>query len=82
MSGEQTDQIAPTLAQARKATIVCGTLGRIATTRSPGTTPSVRSDAASAATWSRSSVHATSRSAPDSSPATMAGRTSVACRNA
>ncbi len=60
MSGEQTDHTAPTLAHARNATIVCGTFGRIATTRSPGTTPSARSDAASDATWRSSSRHETS----------------------
>ena len=74
MSGEQTDHTAPTLAHARNATIVCGTFGRIATTRSPGATPSARSDAASDATWRSSSRHETSRSAPDSSPATIAHR--------
>ena len=39
MSAEHTDQIAPRLAQARKATAVCGTLGMKAATRSPGPTP-------------------------------------------
>ena len=82
MSGEQTDHTAPTLAHARNATIVCGTFGRIATTRSPGTTPSARSDAASDATLRSSSRHETSPSAPDSSPATIAHRASVAWRNA
>ena len=80
MSGEQTDHTAPTLAHARNATMVCGMLGRIATTRSPGTTPSARSEPASAATWRSSSRHDTSSSAPASLPATIAGRASVAWR--
>ncbi len=46
MSAEHTDQIAPRLAQARKATAVCGTLGMKAATRSPGPTPIASSAAA------------------------------------
>jgi hypothetical protein len=42
MSAEHTDQIAPRLAQARKATAVCGTFGMNAATRSPGRRPSRR----------------------------------------
>ncbi len=50
MSAEHTDQIAPRLAQARKATAVCGVFGMKATTRSPATTPMPSSAAAIAPT--------------------------------
>ena len=77
MSGEQTDQTAPTLAQARKATAACGTLGRKAQTRSPGSTPKPRSAAASEATWRRNSSQPISSLAPSCCSAslrkTMAG---------
>ena len=39
MSAEHTDQTAPRLAQARKATAVCGVFGMKAATRSPAPTP-------------------------------------------
>ena len=64
MSAEHTDQIAPRLAQARKATAAAGTLGRKATTRSPGSTPIASSAAASAPTWRRSSGQAISSERP------------------
>jgi len=60
MSAEQTDQIAPVLAQARNATAVCGTFGMKAATRSPGRTPIASSAAAKAPTWRRSSGQAIS----------------------
>ena len=66
MSAEHTDQIAPRLAQARKATAVCGTLGMNAATRSPGPTPIASSAAAKAPTWRRSSGQAISCVRPSS----------------
>ena len=39
MSGEQLDQTAPMLAQARNAMLVCGVFGMQETTRSPAFTP-------------------------------------------
>ncbi|CAN5190216.1 hypothetical protein BH11PSE10_BH11PSE10_15330 [soil metagenome] len=65
MSGEQTDQTAPTLATARKAISVCAVFGRYAATRSPGCTPiSFVNAAASEATWRRSSGQLVSLSSP------------------
>ena len=90
MSGEQTDQIAPRLAQARKATAVCGVFGMKAATRSPGPTPIAASAAAKAPTWRRSSGQAISCDRPASciasSRKTIAGWPAAcaasACRNA
>ncbi|MNG26670.1 hypothetical protein D3C84_1116880 [compost metagenome] len=80
MSGEQTDQIAPILAQARKATTVSGRLGRNATTRSPLLTPIVRSASASEATCLSSSAQEISCSLPFSSANRMAGLALLAWR--
>ena len=89
MSGEHTDQVAPRLAQARKATAVCGALDMNAATRSPGTTPIASSAAARAATRRRSSGQAISSVRPASciasSRKTIAGWPAAcaasACRN-
>ena len=56
------DQIAPTLAVARKAISVSGIFGMYATTRSPRPTPSARSPPATAATCVESSPHVSSAS--------------------
>ena len=86
MSGEHTDQIAPMLAQARKATAVSGTFGKKAQTRSPATTPIDSSAAASAATCRRSSGQAISRVSPAACRAslrkTMAGQPAAWARSA
>ena len=66
MSDEHSDQMPPRLATARKLTMVSGTFGMMATTRSPEPTPSPFSDAASAATRARSSPHEISFRAPPS----------------
>jgi BRCT domain type II-containing protein len=71
-SGAQLDQIAPSDAVARNATIVSGTLGRKAATRSPRPTPSPRSPAAQRSTCSRSSPHVTSAGATSSRACTRA----------
>ena len=62
MSGAQTDQIAPTLAVARNATIASGVFDRYAATRSPGSTPILRNASASEATRWRSLRHERSAS--------------------
>ena len=86
MSAEHTDQTAPRLAQARKATAVCGTFGMKAQTRSPGCTPIASSLAANAATRRRSSGQPTTSDVPavciDSLRKTIAGWPAAWARSA
>src|SRR6266513_1167389 len=58
-SGEQHDQIAPTLADARRPTTASGRFGRYAATLSPGFTPSSLKYAARDAVSALSSPHVT-----------------------
>src|SRR5713226_1623268 len=72
-SGEQQDQIAPTLAQARKATTASTEFGRYAPTLSPGATPKALSLAAREEVILSSSPHVVSFSDLFSALATTAG---------
>ena len=72
MSGAQTLQIAPILVHARSATMVSGTFGMQAATRSLWRTPRRRKAAAKDATRRRNSRHESSATSPDSLSLTIA----------
>src|SRR3990172_2596940 len=82
MSGEQLDQTAPRLAQARNPLIVSGMFGMNEATRSPGPTPISRSPAAIAATSRSSATQLISAGGRVSERTMSAGRSGDAQRNA